>query len=87
MRLVNDFVAAGYGLLTLDIDTECITLQVREGGGEKRKTRVVVKPRGETYVYTYLRLVTYAASSARLLGWCEMRVFFLYFIMSRFWSC
>ncbi|CAN0197591.1 unnamed protein product, partial [Laminaria digitata] len=30
VRLVNDFVAAGYGLLTLDIDTECITLQAGE---------------------------------------------------------
>lgn len=28
VRLVNDFVAAGYGLLTLDIDTECATVQV-----------------------------------------------------------
>lgn len=28
VRLVNDFVAAGYGLLTLDIDTECTTVQV-----------------------------------------------------------
>ena len=32
VRLVNDFVAAGYGLLTLDVDTECITLQVRGVG-------------------------------------------------------
>ncbi|CAM9327330.1 unnamed protein product [Ascophyllum nodosum] len=30
VRLVNDFVAAGYGLLTLDIDTECATLQEGE---------------------------------------------------------
>ncbi|CAM9990991.1 unnamed protein product [Scytosiphon promiscuus] len=30
VRLVNDFVAAGYGLLTLDIDTECATLQAGE---------------------------------------------------------
>lgn len=28
VTLVNDFVAAGYGLLTLDIDSECVTLQV-----------------------------------------------------------
>lgn len=28
VRLVNDFVAAGYGLLTLDVESECITLQV-----------------------------------------------------------
>ncbi|CAB1109771.1 unnamed protein product [Ectocarpus sp. CCAP 1310/34] len=27
VRLVNDFVAAGYGLLTLDIDAECAMLQ------------------------------------------------------------
>jgi glucokinase len=26
--LINDFVAAGYGLLTLNHSTECITLQV-----------------------------------------------------------
>jgi glucokinase len=25
--LINDFVAAGYGVLTLNIDTECVTLQ------------------------------------------------------------
>lgn len=31
VRLVNDFVAAGYGLLTLDIDTECATVQVGSG--------------------------------------------------------
>ncbi|CAM9123498.1 unnamed protein product [Pylaiella littoralis] len=30
VRLVNDFVAAGYGLLTLDIDTECVTVQAGE---------------------------------------------------------
>lgn len=38
VRLVNDFAAAGYGLLTLDIDTECVTLQVRvpEDRGPKR---------------------------------------------------
>eukprot|EP00752_Nemacystus_decipiens_P001395 g1380.t1 len=30
VRLVNDFVAAGYGLLTLDIDTECATVQAGE---------------------------------------------------------
>lgn len=29
VRLVNDFVAAGYGLLTLDVESECITLQVK----------------------------------------------------------
>ena len=28
VRLINDFVAVGYGLLTLNEDTECITLQV-----------------------------------------------------------
>ncbi len=27
VRLVNDFLAVGYGLLTLDEDTECVTLQ------------------------------------------------------------
>ncbi|CAN0414393.1 unnamed protein product, partial [Phaeothamnion confervicola] len=27
VRLVNDFVAAGYGLLTLCTKTECVTLQ------------------------------------------------------------
>eukprot|EP00904_Undaria_pinnatifida_P011444 jgi/Undpi1/742/HiC_scaffold_10.g04206.m1 len=35
VQLVNDFVAAGYGLLTLDVDTECATLQAgepRQGG-------------------------------------------------------
>lgn len=30
VRLVNDFVAAGYGLLTLDVESECITLQAGE---------------------------------------------------------
>lgn len=27
VRLVNDFLAVGYGLLTLDEETECVTLQ------------------------------------------------------------
>ena len=27
VRLINDFVASGYGLLTLDVATECVTLQ------------------------------------------------------------
>ncbi|CAM9447383.1 unnamed protein product [Discosporangium mesarthrocarpum] len=27
VRLINDFVAAGYGLLTLDIEVECVTVQ------------------------------------------------------------
>ena len=29
VRLINDFVAVGYGLLTLNEETECVTLQVR----------------------------------------------------------
>lgn len=36
VKLVNDFVACGYGILTLDHDTECVTLQAGEKGRDPK---------------------------------------------------
>lgn len=37
IRLMNDFVAVGYGLLTLNEETECVTLQ----HAEKKKNKPI----------------------------------------------
>ena len=75
---MNDFVAAGYGLLTLDVDTECVTLQVREG--ERRNTRVAEKPRRVNVRVCGVRYVLTVGELREGYGWAGAKCAEFFFV-------